>query len=88
MQSIGADHVIDYTSEDFTKKTMRYDLILAANGYQSISVYKRALSPNGIFVHVGGSGVQMFQALVMGPWISMTGSKKMGGFLQSQTKKI
>ncbi|MDQ0201195.1 NAD(P)-dependent alcohol dehydrogenase [Neobacillus ginsengisoli] len=87
VQSIGADHVIDYTKEDFTKKTMRYDLILAANGYQPISVYKRALNPNGIFVHVGGSGVQMFQTLVLGPWISMTGSKKMGGFLQRPNQK-
>lgn len=87
LRSIGADHAIDYTSEDFTKKTLRYDLILAVNGYKPISAYKRALSPNGIFVHVGGSGAQMFQAMVLGPWISMTGSKKMGNMLQRANQK-
>ena len=51
LRSIGADHIIDYTKEDFTQKTQSYDLILAVNGYQPISAYKRALSPNGIYVH-------------------------------------
>jgi NADPH:quinone reductase-like Zn-dependent oxidoreductase len=87
VRSIGADHAIDYTKEDFTKKTQRYDLILAANGYQPISVYKRSLSPNGNFVMVGGSGAQMFQAMALGPWISMTGSKKMGNILQKSNQK-
>src|SRR5215212_3158500 len=55
VRSIGADHVIDYTKEDFTRNGQRYDLILAANGYQPISAYKRALSPAGIYVTTGGS---------------------------------
>jgi NADPH:quinone reductase-like Zn-dependent oxidoreductase len=78
VRSIGADHVIDYTKEDFTKSRQRYDLILAANGYHPILDYRRALSPKGIYVMSGGSGAQMFQALLLGPWISMIGSKKMG----------
>jgi len=78
VRSIGADQVIDYTQEDFTKNEERYDLILAANGYHSISDYKRALNPKGIYVTTGGSMAQMFQAMLLGPWISMTGSKKMG----------
>jgi NADPH:quinone reductase-like Zn-dependent oxidoreductase len=82
LQSIGADFCLDYTKEDFTQKQQSYDLIFGANGYQPISAYKRALSPNGIFVHVGGSGAQMFQVMVQGPWISMTGSKRMGSLLQ------
>jgi NADPH:quinone reductase-like Zn-dependent oxidoreductase len=77
-RSMGADQVIDYTQEDFTKNGQHYDLILAANGYHPISDYKRALSPKGIYVMAGGSTAQMFQALILGPWISMTGSKKMG----------
>jgi len=77
-RSIGADQVIDYTQEDFTKSGQRYDLILAANGYHSISDYKRVLSPEGIYVCSGGSMAQIFQAMLLGPWISMTGSKKMG----------
>jgi NADPH:quinone reductase-like Zn-dependent oxidoreductase len=47
--SLGADHVIDYTKEDFSKNGNRYDLILAANGYRAISVYKRALNPKGTY---------------------------------------
>ncbi|MEH7749289.1 NAD(P)-dependent alcohol dehydrogenase [Neobacillus drentensis] len=82
LRSIGADHAIDYTKEDFTQKPQDYDLILGVNGHKPISAYKRVLTPNGIFVHVGGSESQMFQAMVLGPWISMTSKKKMGTFLQ------
>jgi len=87
VRSLGADHVIDYTKEDFTTKKECYDLILGANGSQPLSVYKRALKPNGIFVHVGGSGTQMFQAMVVGPWVSMIGNKKLGVFLQRPNQK-
>jgi len=45
VRSIGADHVINYTREDFTQNGQQYDLILAANGDRSISDYQRALSP-------------------------------------------
>lgn len=78
VRSIGADHVIDYTQEDFTRNGQCYDLILAVNGYRPISDYKRALNAKGIYVMVGGSTAQIFQALLLGPWMSMTGSKKMG----------
>jgi NADPH:quinone reductase-like Zn-dependent oxidoreductase len=85
-RSIGADQVIDYTREDFTKNGQRYDLILAANGYHSISDYQRALSPKGIYVMTGGSGAQLFQAMLQGPWISMTGSKTMSNMLVKPNK--
>ena len=78
VRALGADHVIDYTQEDFTRNGQRYDLILAINGYRPISDYKRALNAKGIYVMVGGSTAQIFQALLLGPWMSMTGSKKMG----------
>jgi NADPH:quinone reductase-like Zn-dependent oxidoreductase len=78
VRSIGADHVIDYTREDFTRNAKRYDLILAANGNHSISDYQRALSPRGIYVCTGGSMAQIFQGLLIGPWISKTGTRKMG----------
>jgi NADPH:quinone reductase-like Zn-dependent oxidoreductase len=87
LRSIGADHVIDYTKEDFTKRSDRYDLILGVNGSHSMSAYSRALNPNGTFIHVGGSGSQMFQAMTLGTWISMTGNKKMGSFLQRQKQE-
>jgi NADPH:quinone reductase-like Zn-dependent oxidoreductase len=77
-RSIGADHVIDYTREDFARNGKQYDLILATNGDRSISDYRRALSPKGIYVQTGGSMRQMTQAMLQGPWISKTGSQKMG----------
>lgn len=76
-RSLGADHVIDYTNEDFTKNGQHYDLILAANGYHPILEYRRALSPKGIYVATGGSMAQIFQGLLLGPWLSMAGSKKL-----------
>jgi NADPH:quinone reductase-like Zn-dependent oxidoreductase len=86
-RSLGADHVIDYTREDFTKKEQRYDLILAANGDRSISDYRRALSPKGIYVMAGGSTAQIFQAMLLAPWISLMGSKKMGGVSAKRSQK-
>jgi NADPH:quinone reductase-like Zn-dependent oxidoreductase len=73
------------TKEDFTK--LRYDLILAANGDRSISDYRRALSPKGIYVQTGGSMAQTFQAMLLGPIISMTGSKTMGNMLVKPNQK-
>lgn len=87
VRSIGADHVIDYTKENFTKNGQRYDLIIAANGYHPILDYKRALSPNGIYVMAGGSGAQMFEAMFAGPLISMTGNKKIRGVSAKPNKK-
>ncbi len=77
-RSIGADHVIDYTRENFTQKGQRYDVILAVNGYHPLSDYKRALSPGGRYVCAGGSMAQIFQALLLGAWLSRTGDKKLG----------
>jgi NADPH:quinone reductase-like Zn-dependent oxidoreductase len=77
VRSIGADRVIDYTQEDFTKSGQRYDLILATAGYRSIFDYRRALSPKGIYVSAGGSMAQIYQGMLLGPLISMTGSKKL-----------
>ena len=87
VRSIGADQVIDYTQEDFTKSGQLYDLILAVNGYHPISDYKHALSPRGIYVVTGGSMAQFFQAMLLGPWISMTGSKKMCSLMTQPNKK-
>ncbi|MEZ4862775.1 MAG: NAD(P)-dependent alcohol dehydrogenase [Caldilineaceae bacterium] len=78
VHTIGADHVIDYTKEDFTQSGERYDLILAVGGAQSLSAYRRALTPTGNYVMIGGSSMtQFYQAMLLGPWLSMTGSQKM-----------
>ncbi|MCP5099611.1 MAG: NAD(P)-dependent alcohol dehydrogenase [Chloroflexi bacterium] len=76
-RAIGADHVIDYRQEDFTQNGQRYDLIFAVNGNRSIFEYRDALNPNGIYVAAGGSGArQMFQPMLLGPWLSRRGDKK------------
>jgi len=78
-RSLGADHVIDYSKEDFTQGGQQYDLIFAANGYHSLSAYKRALTPRGVYVMAGGSMAQIFEAMLLGSLRSQTGGKKMGG---------
>jgi NADPH:quinone reductase-like Zn-dependent oxidoreductase len=78
LRTIGADHVIDYTQEDYTKSGQHYDLILDVAAHRSIFAYKRALSPKGIFVIVGGSMAAFFQTIILGTLVSMIGNKKMG----------
>ncbi len=80
-QAIGADHVIDYTREDFTRSGLRYDLILGANAHHSIFDYRRALSRNGTFVMVGGGLGRILQAASLGPFLSRIGSRKMRFFI-------
>src|SRR5258707_8643706 len=76
-RSIGADHIIDYTREDFTKSGQRYDLILAANAHHSFFDYSRALSHNGIYVMAGGGGEQASQVALVGPLLSRLRRKKL-----------
>jgi NADPH:quinone reductase-like Zn-dependent oxidoreductase len=78
LRTIGADHVIDYTQEDFTESEQRYDLILDMVAYRSIVDYKRALSPKGICIMVGGPMARVFLKVLLGLFISMIGSKKIG----------
>ena len=75
-QSLGADHVIDYAKEDFTRNGRQYDLILAVNGDRSLGDYERVLMPNGTYAMVGGSNSQIFQALLRGPIKSRSGGKR------------
>jgi len=77
-RSIGADHVINYAKEDFTKGSQHYDLIFAVNGNHPISAYQRALNPQGIYVCAGGALYQLFQAMLLGPLMSRKNGKKMG----------
>ncbi len=74
-RSIGADHVVDYTREDFTKSTNRYDLIFGANAHRSLFDYRRALGPGGIFVIAGGGWAPIFQSMLLGPLLSRFGNK-------------
>jgi NADPH:quinone reductase-like Zn-dependent oxidoreductase len=86
-RALGAEHVIDYTQEDFTHNGQQYDLILAVNGYHPISAYQRALTPSGIYVMAGGTMAQIFQALLLGPRMSKSGGKQMGALSAKTNKK-
>jgi NADPH:quinone reductase-like Zn-dependent oxidoreductase len=78
---IGADHVIDYTQEDFTRSGLRYDLILGANAHHSIFDYRRVLRRGGIFVIVGGGLPRILQAMSLGPFLSRIDNKKIRFFI-------
>jgi len=85
-RSLGADHVIDYTLEDFTQNGQRYDLILDNVGNPAVykRFYKRSLTPNGICVIIAGS---FYLQLFLGPWMSMTGSNKIGTYMTKPNQK-
>ena len=75
-RSLGADHVIDYTREDFSRNGRRYDVIIAANGRRSLADYRRALVDGGVLVTTGGTMGQIFQSLLLGPLVSAAGNRK------------
>jgi NADPH:quinone reductase-like Zn-dependent oxidoreductase len=84
MRSIGADHVIDYQQEDFTKRGEYYDIIVDTVARRALSKYKRSLNPGGLFVMVGGSRSAIFQAAFLGPFYSRSGEKHLGLNLWSE----
>jgi NADPH:quinone reductase-like Zn-dependent oxidoreductase len=76
MRSLGADHVIDYTREDFTKNGKHYDLILDVVAHRSVFAYKRALRSTGSYFLLGGSVATILQILLLGPWIRAATGKR------------
>jgi len=74
--SLGADHVIDYTKEDFAARNRKYDLIVAVNGNYSLMKCRNALKPGGRYVMVGGALTQIFKSIVLGRPLSL-GRRKM-----------
>ena len=87
VRSLGADHVVDYTREDFTKGEQRYDVILDNVGTQPLSGFRRVLKPNGICVMIGGGGpndgkwvgpiARPIKAMLISPFISQKMSMMM-----------
>lgn len=88
VRSIGADHVIDYTKEDFSEKRPGFDLIISTVGYRPIKAYRKALNPNGIYVATGGTMAQIFQANLLGPSLSGHEGKKLGGMTVKTNKDL
>ena len=77
-RALGATHVIDYATEDFTEGQARYDVIVAANGYHPLSAYKRALAPGGVYAMTGGKGKQMAEVLFLGRLFALGSGKRLG----------
>ena len=78
VRGLGADEVIDYTREDYTRRGQRYDWIVDVAGNRSILECRRALKPGGVYVMVGGPTSRILGALLLGPLISLAGSRTMG----------
>jgi len=76
MRSVGADHAIDYTREDFTRNGQTYDLILDLAGHRPVSSYNRALAPGGRYLFVGGSMATLLRVLLIGPMTGRSAGKK------------
>jgi NADPH:quinone reductase-like Zn-dependent oxidoreductase len=94
VRSLGADHVIDYTKEDFTKGDQRYDVILDNVANHSLSEFRRILNPDGRYVLIGGGGAnegrwlgpgltQAVNAMVLSKFVS----QKMGMMLGDLNQK-
>ncbi|MFP5342398.1 MAG: NAD(P)-dependent alcohol dehydrogenase [Candidatus Limnocylindria bacterium] len=78
VRSLGADHVIDHTTTDYTRTGERYDWILAADSHHSLLASRRALRPGGVYVTLGGDAGSIVSALVLGPLLSRLGDRRVG----------
>ena len=87
IRSLGADHVIDYTRENYTKNRNHYDLILDLTAYRSAFAYARPLKSNGAYYMVGGSVATIFQILFLRPLIKRMISKRVRMLMVSQNRK-
>jgi len=91
VRSLGADHVVDYTQEDFTKTDKRYDVILDNMTNHPLSAVKRILNPKGIFAAVGGSSgpwmLEFFSLLFKMLLLSWFSSKKLGMVMAKSSKE-
>jgi NADPH:quinone reductase-like Zn-dependent oxidoreductase len=78
VRSLGADHVIDYSRDDYTRLGTRYDYILDITARRSFLAPRRALKPRGRYVMVGGTTGAIFEGLLLGPLLSLATNRKLG----------
>lgn len=77
MRSLGADEVMDYTQEDFTENRAAYDFILDFCGHHPLLHYRRALKDNGLYLLVGGSRSLILKMILVAPFLSLLGARKL-----------
>ncbi|WP_339793897.1 NAD(P)-dependent alcohol dehydrogenase [uncultured Imperialibacter sp.] len=87
LQSLGASRVIDHTKEDFTKQDRQYDLIVDVIATRSISDYKRALKPGGVYTMIGGRLGTIFQVGLLGGFVS-TKKRRLSILIQQPNKPL
>lgn len=88
MQSLGADHVVDYTREDFTKTAGQYDFVLDVVGHHSLFDYRKVLRPGGRYSMVGGPTGLILQSLLLAPLVSLVGKKTLGILAHEPNKNM
>jgi NADPH:quinone reductase-like Zn-dependent oxidoreductase len=78
VRSVGADHVIDYTTVDYTRTADRYDWILDTDGHHPLLRCRGALKPNGVYITIGGSNRALLEVLLLGPLLTLLGDRYVG----------
>jgi NADPH:quinone reductase-like Zn-dependent oxidoreductase len=78
VRSLGADHVVDYTTTDYTKAGERYDWIVDTDSHHSVFAVQRALKPGGVYVTLGGEAMSILGSLLLAPFVSRATGKRLG----------
>lgn len=78
VKALGADHVINYRTADYTRGRERYDWIVAADSHHSIRAARRVLAPGGTYVTLGGNTRTILEAVVVGPLASVRSNRWSG----------
>jgi len=86
-EASGADVIIDYKKEKWNARNMKYDVIIAANGYNKLKVYRDALVDEGIYVISGGTMKQIMESFVYKPFMRKKGNKQFINFVAKIIKE-
>lgn len=78
VRSLGADHVIDYTTVDYTQTGQRYHWIVDTDSHHSLFAVRRALVPGGVYVTLGGTTIPILASLLVAPFVSRLSGTRMG----------
>jgi NADPH:quinone reductase-like Zn-dependent oxidoreductase len=78
VRSLGADHVLDYTTTDYTRERERYDWILDVDSHKPVMAARRALKRGGVYLTLGGPATRMLGAVFLGAIIGRATNRSMG----------